>query len=233
MKLWIKKNWFYIALVISIGAFLLFKEFLNNYSQALLVLITTIYVIATINISNANVKSAEATREQIIESKRQFDETLRLQVIPIFQISIDTDAEIPYSEICKDELFFTLFSQEKEMLCKVSYFTLSIENVGVGTAKDIRYIWHYIDSEKKENCFPQKALFQKDRAIYIINTGIEDSNAKTGSTLNTDLDIEYRDLLERKYTQKVHLSFCISDNQYAMLQNYTIDKAEYVGENNV
>lgn len=233
MKSWIKKYWFYIALVISIGAFLLFKEFLNIHSQALLVLITTIYVIATINISNANIKSAEATREQITESRRQFDENLRLQVIPIFQISIDTNTETHYSEMCKDELTFTMFSLERELLCRQSFFTISIENVGAGTAKDIRYIWHYIDSEKKDNFFPQKALFQKDKAIYIINIGIEDSNAKIGSVLNTELDIEYKDLLERKYTQTVHLSFCIKDNQYAMLHNYTIDKAEYIGEENV
>ncbi len=230
---WFKKYWVYFAILIFVGAFLLFKKFLNDNGQALMVLITAIYVIATINISNANIISAEATREQITESKRQFDETSRLQVIPIFQISIDTDAETPYSEMCKDELTFTLFSQEKEMLCRESYFTLSIENVGVGTAKDIRYIWHYIDGEKKEKNFPQKALFQKDAAIYIINIGIEDSHAQTGSTLNTDLDIEYRDLLERKYLQTIHLSFFINDDQYAMLQNYTIDKAEYIGEKNV
>lgn len=229
MKLRLKKYWFYIALVISIGAFLLFKDFLNNYSQALLVLITTIYVIATISISNANIKSAEATREQITESRRQFDENLRLQVIPIFQISIDTDARTPYM----DELSFSLFSQEREMLCRQSFFTLSIENVGAGTAKDIRYIWHYIDEHKKGDCFAQKALFQKDTVIYMINTGIEDSNAEIGRMINTELDIEYRDLLERKYLQTIHLSFCINKEKYAMLQNFTIDKAEYIGGDNV
>ena len=98
--------------------------------------ITAIYVFATIAICWANFITAKATRQQITESKRQFDETSRLQVIPIFQISIDIDAEAPYSEMCKDELTFTLFSQEKEMLCRESYFTLSIENVGAGTAKD-------------------------------------------------------------------------------------------------
>ena len=195
--------------------------------------ITAIYVFATIAICWANFITAKATRQQITESKRQFDETSRLQVIPIFQISIDIDAEAPYSEMCKDELTFTLFSQEKEMLCRESYFTLSIENVGAGTAKDIRYIWHYIDGQKKENFFPQKALFQKDVEIYMINVGIEDSNAEVERKLMTELDIEYRDLLERKYLQTIHLSFSINEEKYAMLQDYTIDKAEYIGEDNV
>ena len=37
-----------------------------------MVLITFIYVVATIEICRANIKSAEATKEQLEESKRQF-----------------------------------------------------------------------------------------------------------------------------------------------------------------
>ncbi len=40
----------------------------------LMVVITTVYVLATIFICRANIKSAEATREQVAESKREFDE---------------------------------------------------------------------------------------------------------------------------------------------------------------
>lgn len=226
---WFKKYWVYFAIAISIGAFLLFKNFLNDNGQALMVLITAIYVIATINISNANIKSAEATREQINESRRQFDETLRLQVIPVFQLNIDKETETPYAEMCKDELTFTLFSHQRELLCLQSCFTLSIKNVGAGTAKDMRYAWHYIDQKENAHDFPEKALFQKDSVIYLINIGVEDSNVEIGSKFTTELNIEYKDLLERKYLQTIHLSFCVDEKKYAMLQNYTIDKAEYIG----
>jgi len=92
MKSWFKKYWVYISFAISILVFGLFSDFLNDNSQGLMVLITSIYVIATINISNANIKSAEATREQITESKRQFEESKRLQVMPYLQLSfIDSD----------------------------------------------------------------------------------------------------------------------------------------------
>ena len=67
----------------------------------------------------------------------------------------------------------------------------------------------------------------------MINVGIEDSNAEVERKLMTELDIEYRDLLERKYLQTIHLSFSINEEKYAMLQDYTIDKAEYIGEDNV
>ena len=230
---WFKKYWVYFAIPVLVGAFLLFKKFLNDNGQALMVLITAIYVVATINISNANIKSAEATREQITESRRQFDETLRLQVIPVFQINIDKEAETPYADMCKDELTFTLFSHEREMLCRQSCFTISIENVGAGTAMDMHYTWHYVDQKENVHAFPKKALFQKDSVIYLINIGVEDNNVEIGSELTTELNIEYRDLLERKYLQTIHLSFCINKEKYAMLQNYTIDKAEYVGGDNV
>lgn len=40
----------------------------------LMVIITAVYVLATIFICRANIKSAEATREQVAESKRQYEE---------------------------------------------------------------------------------------------------------------------------------------------------------------
>ncbi|MGN0607115.1 MAG: hypothetical protein ACI4JM_11390 [Oscillospiraceae bacterium] len=52
-------------------------EWLNDNSGALTVIITFVYVVATIFIWNANKLSANATKEQLAESKRQFDEQNR------------------------------------------------------------------------------------------------------------------------------------------------------------
>lgn len=52
----------------------------------LMVIITAIYVVATIFICLANIKSAEATREQLVESKRQFDEENRAYVTVTFDV---------------------------------------------------------------------------------------------------------------------------------------------------
>ena len=46
----------------------------------LMVIITSVYVIATILICRANIKSAEATKEQIAESKRQYEEEHRAYI---------------------------------------------------------------------------------------------------------------------------------------------------------
>ena len=53
----------------------------------LMVIITAIYVIATIFICKANIKSANATREQVAEQKRQFDESNRAYVTVHFEVT--------------------------------------------------------------------------------------------------------------------------------------------------
>lgn len=54
----------------------------------IMISITAIYVIATIFICVANFKSAKATREQLAEQKRQFDETNRPYVTVHFEVAL-------------------------------------------------------------------------------------------------------------------------------------------------
>ncbi len=54
-----------------------FVEFLNKNEGALMVIITFVYVFATILICIFNGRSAKASREQVSESQRQFNETNR------------------------------------------------------------------------------------------------------------------------------------------------------------
>ena len=62
---------------------------MSTITDWLMVGITGIYVIATIFICVFNGRSAKATREQIAESKRQFEETKRLEYMPCFEIHFD------------------------------------------------------------------------------------------------------------------------------------------------
>ena len=65
----------------------LFHDYIDTYSNSLMVMITFVYVVATVEICRANINSAKATREQNEELKRQFDEenrafvTVSLEVI--------------------------------------------------------------------------------------------------------------------------------------------------------
>ena len=58
--------------------------------------ITTIYVIATIFICRANIKAANASRAQIAESQRQFDENRRLDVMPYLQFETTNQPGVDY-----------------------------------------------------------------------------------------------------------------------------------------
>ena len=54
-----------------------FIFFLDLHAGSLTFLITFVYVIATIFICQANIKSAKSTREQVLEQKKQFEEEHR------------------------------------------------------------------------------------------------------------------------------------------------------------
>ena len=57
----------------------------------LMVGITAVYVVATIFISCANIKSANATRDQLTESKRQYEDKKRLEIMPYIQFEQTKD----------------------------------------------------------------------------------------------------------------------------------------------
>lgn len=55
-------------------------DFLDTHNGSLMVIITLVYVIATILICRANIKSAKATKEQLAEAKRQYEEEHRAYI---------------------------------------------------------------------------------------------------------------------------------------------------------
>lgn len=83
-------------------------DWLNNNSGAIMALLTLVYVIATIVICIFNYKSAKATREQTIESIRQFEESNKAHIVP------------------------KIIEVEGEMLC------LSIQNIGNSIADKVK-----------------------------------------------------------------------------------------------
>ena len=86
-----------------------FHDWIEQYSNSLMVLITFIYVVATIEICRANIKSAEATKEQLEESKHQFAENERLQMMPYFEIIVHDTIDYINSEILQYEYSFNQF----------------------------------------------------------------------------------------------------------------------------
>ena len=137
---------------------------MSTITDWLMVVITCVYVVATIFIMIENRKSAKTSSQQLAESKLQFDESRRLQVLPYLQIHISTAI---VNDIEKNESIVQIFLEkgdqndgnELKFVCvvckgnsiikhmiseeleeKTLFFTITIINNGEGIA-------HHIDFE--------------------------------------------------------------------------------------
>jgi len=111
---------------------------LNDNNGALMVLITVIYVIATISISRSNKKSADASRKQIEAAQKQQEQNVGLQLYAMRKEVIDKLSQDKYDEVYSDipllfndDFFreFTVPANRKNQLDKLqkNVFTFEIE----------------------------------------------------------------------------------------------------------
>ena len=167
-----------------------------------LVIITIVYVIATIAICVANFKTARVGQEQLKiaqaqleESRTQFITTQRLMNIPFLQIEYDRNA--------RGSDFSTEFILCSDDSGDIGNFNVKFRNIGNGTAANLIYQldWqsiHEIDS------MPINAIRAGDEYIWGISI---DYDAETVDVLKPKITIEYRDLLENTYKQSFFFSF--------------------------
>lgn len=162
----------------------------------LMVIITFIYVVATIFICVANFKSASTTRQQLEESREQYEETKRLSLMPfiIFEkISINN---------CDNKIGFGLISGSSE-LSKL-YKIFKIKNIGLGTAKNITYtLTNSTDSYYRGDFFTKGMSSGDDYNIGITFYYPKEPLAAP----KLALDLAYEDLLNNSYTQRVEFIF--------------------------
>lgn len=185
----------------------------------LMVGITAVYVIATIFICRANIKSANATREQIAESKRQFEEAQRLQIMPFLQIEI---RDINSFDLTLDLDVDNAGSEVVYNACTV------LRNVGLGAATNIIYSWE-IRENSFSNCgeFPINAVQQGDSySLLILMNGKENCNIPRKAVLT----LEYMDMLGKSYEQRFLFDF--GDSQGSGLGSTLViatDSPKYLG----
>lgn len=191
--LMMKKYWVYIPIIALIVTFFLFADFYKEHYESIMILITIIYVIATIQISNANIESAKATREQLAESIEQHNDTKHLQIMPFLQASFQKKRDFDYSIelICNQE------NEEKEK----DNIIISIENIGKGSANNITYTWEYegicTTGELGMVGIREGVLYD----IKIIFGGVIRANC------SGNLILHYSDILGKRYNQKIHIYF--------------------------
>ena len=167
---------------------------MSSITDWLMVGITLIYVAATIAIWVANKKSAEATREQLDESKRQFEETKRLEYMPCFEIHFDSmDAGTGISVELTDKKtgeVHTLFTKYR------------IENISKGTALNVKCI---MKSAIKDNEFVTCPIVPAQSKRSINCLFLADKGYFSEHSLPFAITILYDDIMNNLYEQNIEL----------------------------
>lgn len=180
----------------------------------IMVVITAVYVIATIVISVFNGKSANATKEQVEESKRQFEETKRLELMPFLQIEIPTESDTP-------SFVLELPCSDDDVIQNI-YILVRVKNVGNGTATNITYSWEPKGTKSSVSAYPPINAIMKGDG-YSFQFTLEASEDIEDGTIGC-FTWQYDDLLGRSYEQRVFLD--VKDGDLVRCEN---DTPTYLG----
>ena len=209
-------------------------DLLNEYSGALTFIVTTVYVIATVKILKANDESAKATREQVVESRRQFSENQRLQIMPSFQINVSkTNGGLSLPNM---DLLILSKVYERESLFSVVNLRMTIKNVGLGPAKDMCYQWFDTDEIFDRGSFPIHSLCTQEEHKILIDVSLPDAEQTTNEQIRYQpkIILLFKDLLGNEYSQEIFLHFIFkheelySDNTSFFFDKYDIKPAKCV-----
>lgn len=204
-------------LILMALSLFLFRDFLNANSNSLMVLITFVYVVATVEICRANIRSADATREQLAESKRQFEETKRLEHMPYMQVSFGD--WIPRDK--RSGLLPEMWLMLSRSNCKrdvSSGMSINVANIGLGLAVNIRCRW--IAPDIKEEKHLSSTLLKQDECCTttIMITAVAPD--KEPQYADGSLVICFDDFLGNHYEQTIEINFQVYP-QHIVLVHYT------------
>ena len=172
-------------------------DFLNAYSNALMVLITLVYAVVTYFILRANKQSVQAMKAQLMTSEQQYEEQKRLAIKPYIQFEKTTGS-------AEYELPFMLDSGDN---CVGKYvLILRMKNIGHGTAQSVSYIYQWDNGIKSydKGAFPVQAFAANE------NYGIKIVFAYTMDRVGDRracIVLSYKDLLDYEYTQELNVAF--------------------------
>lgn len=205
-------------------------HFLNENQGALMVIITAIYVIATIRICRANKQSAEASKEQakaakdqtesmkdqLEEMEREYKETQRLQMMPYFEIMVHDDI--------RDfvECIGLAISDRKAENSTVIDRRVSIKNIGLGVAKDFTYTWCNLDGSYHRNDLDFTAFAPGDEKSIYFDFYAEHKDDFSEYEAPVSIVFTYRDLLENKYNVEFKMLFIIAGDGDVEIKNCSI-----------
>ena len=162
---------------------------LNNNNGALMVLITLVYVIATISISHSNRKSAEASREQILSSQKQQEQNVGVQLYAmrketIFNVmqKLYNFAQLDILALFNDDLFaeYQKVAEKEENIkklqCSIDQFELTLSAL--------------VGKEKHERVKQKRAMLSPNDDLTLLKDCVSQalSNLSTSKNLSNSVE---------------------------------------------
>lgn len=176
-----------------------------NITDWLMVIITLVYVVATIFICRANLNSAKASHDQLEESKRQFRESKRLELMPYLHLSVEEDTDIAWN--CDYNITLSGGNSQKHCTEKTpSPEKIVVRNIGLGNAKEISLSWKKPEGTIKKENLPFSTLMVGETKKIAVFFWIEHSE-KESVHEEANLSFNYSDLLNNHYEQVLTVTF--------------------------
>lgn len=162
----------------------------------IMVVITAIYVIATICIMKANKASADASKAQLEESRIQYEEVRRLNSLPFLQLELEARKEGPME--CTLNLPI-----KKDPAGNLYSHTGVLRNIGNGTAMNVVYYWCCKESETTNiDYLSVNAIRYGDSyKVELLMDRLNDNEKIKGT-----LTFSFQDLIGNEYEQRMFVS---------------------------
>ena len=155
---------------------------------------------------------------QIQESKRQIDETRRLQIMPYLQVTITPKKD---DEIWNPvpEAWFIISDSDKESTVRSDYY-ISFENIGLGMLHHTKILWN--SKSKHNDGYPAKDIVMAINSPWRITGAFFAERAESddpfkAKRIDCSMDVTYEDLIGNTYSQKVEILFLIHHTKIDLL----------------
>ena len=174
-------------------------EYLDQFSGVLTAVATALYVLASVLIYRANYEAVQASLAQLEESRRQFDETRRLECMPCFDVELEDLVSGLNKEV---DLTAKLNGEVAVHNC-----SLILDNIGKGIAQDFRCVILPTGAAETELTALPLVPMQKQSVVNLLFCA--DTEGFTDGAILAVLRLDFADLLKNRYVQNVEARFTL------------------------
>ena len=182
-----------------------------------MVIITAVYVAATIAIWRSNKKALKINERQLNESKQQFAETQRLSVLPFLSGSIG-EPVYRNNKLPLPDMYLKIGSPKNENSVAWINSGIRIKNIGSGLICKLSSKW-CIDGESEDKKVSSTLLCQGGEMI--INVSITGEYQDKEIAKKAELIFCFEDVLANRYEQaiEIHLQLHPHNQHMSIVQS--------------